>query len=423
MKHALCKRYMQECAFFSISVDTALFRCEDFMSCVVRFTFENNALELPLFISSCRVASGNDMARFIFDKLIERNAHFDKLVSISTDGAANMIGRFNGMTNQFRLLVEQYCRDHQSQSHLIHSIWCFAHRLHLVTKAFLSAKPINVVLNFADWFANKRRQFSYKQFLTVNQPNDDVKAIPQPSDTRWLFYRDVVKAIISQARCVESFVSRESDFTSFWKSVRREEAKFGRSIDRDFSFEDPYIKATFSFCSYILELLGNVNVLFQERLCTVTRLWDVVLSLKNKILSLIFEANGDGHIGIDCLNGLKKDESVEFQNLLRLLLHSLDMRFPCPSHSLEMRYRHLSEPNIVSLQNYNLVQEPHCSVLPLIDFMVFPQNAIHSNILPSVCQDKMRVEVLMMIEETAIHMERIDCVKKERQNSLRDNWV
>ena len=123
------------------------------------------------------------------------------------------------MTKQFTLLVEQFCRDHQSQSHLIHSIWCFAHRLHLVTKAFLSAKPMNVVLHYADWFANKRRLFSYKPFLTVNQQNADMKAIPQPSDTRWLFYRDAVEAINSQARCLESFVSRERDFTSFWKSV------------------------------------------------------------------------------------------------------------------------------------------------------------------------------------------------------------
>ena len=95
------------------------------MSCVVRFTFENNALELPLFISSCRVASGYDLVRF-FDKLIERNAPLDKLVSISTDGAANMIGRFNGMTKQFTLLLEQYSRDHQSESRLINYIWCFA---------------------------------------------------------------------------------------------------------------------------------------------------------------------------------------------------------------------------------------------------------------------------------------------------------
>ena len=165
------------------------------------------------------------------------------------------------MTKQFMLLVQQFCRDHQLEARFIRSVWCLAHRLNLVTKTFLSAKPMNIVLAFADWFANKRHQVSYKRFLSSGDTSTERKAIQQPSDTRWLYYRDVLGAIMSQEERVESFVSDERDFATFWQGVRRDEEKYGRSVNREFSFKDAYIKSLFGFCSYILELLGNVNIL------------------------------------------------------------------------------------------------------------------------------------------------------------------
>ena len=109
-KHTLCKTYMEECLFFSLAVDTALFKNENLISCSVRFSFVNRVIELPLFIRSCPVSSGCELARFIFDTLTERNAKFGKLVSISTDGAANMLGKYNGVTPYFKRLVDQFCR-------------------------------------------------------------------------------------------------------------------------------------------------------------------------------------------------------------------------------------------------------------------------------------------------------------------------
>ena len=107
-KHMLCKRYMDECIFFSIAVDTALFRYEHFISCMVRFSFDGRVLELPLFIGPCFVSSGKDLAGFIFWKLQERNARFDKFVSIATYGAANKIGKNSGVTSHFKLLVMEH---------------------------------------------------------------------------------------------------------------------------------------------------------------------------------------------------------------------------------------------------------------------------------------------------------------------------
>lgn len=180
---------MDECLFFSIAVDTALFRNQHLISCIGRFSFDNRALEIPIFISLCTVSSRKEMAGFIFEKLEERKARFDKFVSVATDGAANMVGKVNGMTTHLKRLVEQNCRENGLSFPTIHSVWCFAHRINLVTRAFLTLKPVNVILAFSDWFSNRRRQVAYKSFLTMKHPNDKLRVIPQPSATRWLYLR------------------------------------------------------------------------------------------------------------------------------------------------------------------------------------------------------------------------------------------
>ena len=212
-KIILCKEYMEE-RLFSIAVDSALFGNEHFISCIVRFSFDNQALEIPLFISSYAVSSGKEMTRLIVQKLVERNAHFDKLVSVATDGAANMVGKFNGMTACFKTLVEQHCRSNNLYSPTINTMCCFAHRINLVTRAFLAIKPVNVVLKFSGWFSKRGRQVAYKRYLMLKKPNSDLGVIPQPSETRRLFYREVVRAILSQEEHVEAFVDRESGFVS-----------------------------------------------------------------------------------------------------------------------------------------------------------------------------------------------------------------
>ena len=187
------------------------------------------------------------------------------MVSISTDGAANMVGKYSGMARIFNALVQGHCRENETMTNTIHSLWCFARLINLVTKTFLTMKPANVVLSFSDWFSNKWRQVSYRRFLTLHHQNATVPAIPQPSDTRWLFYRDVVKATIAQSNYVELFVASEIEFPMFWNGLKRTSRHYGPCVNHDFSFQDPLIKAIFDFTLLILDLLGNVNTIFQER--------------------------------------------------------------------------------------------------------------------------------------------------------------
>ena len=75
-KHVIWKRYMRDCLFFSIAVYTTLFLKEHFIACMVKFSFEDKIIVIPLFITQCLVSSGKDLAVFIFNNLKDKEAIF-----------------------------------------------------------------------------------------------------------------------------------------------------------------------------------------------------------------------------------------------------------------------------------------------------------------------------------------------------------
>ena len=413
----LCQRYLDQCMFFSIAVDTALFRNEHLISCIGRFSFDNRAFEIPLFIRTCIVSSGIGLARFIFEMLKERKASFEKMVSVATDGAANMLGKFSGMASHFKRLVQQHLLENHIISPTMHSVWCFAHRMNLVTKSFLTTKPANVVLLFSDWFSNKRRQVAYKLFLTVTKRKAEVKVVPQPSDTRWLFYRDVVQAILSQTESVEAFVLEDDDFPDFWNSLRENEL-CGSSVPEEFSFDDRIIKATFGFALEMLELLGRVNTVFQKRLCTVSQMWDIVLSLKGKIASLIMQTRFPRSCELESLRGLSDPEVQDFEICLRQLFCSLETRFRYPSTSLDVKHGQNSIVSFRLLEGRVRPNGPACSVLSTIMFISFPHFVIREQAFQTPFEEELRQEVQQIAGEIRRNKTRINSVNRQRSKMI-----
>ena len=47
------------------------------------------------------------MAKIVFEKLTAKNCDFSKMVSITTDGAKNMIGQYSGMANEIVKIVNE----------------------------------------------------------------------------------------------------------------------------------------------------------------------------------------------------------------------------------------------------------------------------------------------------------------------------
>ena len=211
-KKNACRRYFGECSFFSIALDSTLVRNENLLSCFARFSFHDHIIQVPVFFDICHDKTGNGIAQFVFTKLLENDVVFEKLVSVCTDGASNMTGRFGGMTSVLKQLVQQHCTRMGRPFNDFHTVWCLAHRMNLVTKDFLELKGLNIVKAFSDWFSDSHRQTAYKTFVAERACNQRLKSIPRPSNTRWLFYHDVVSAILSQRESVVDFIAGNEDF-------------------------------------------------------------------------------------------------------------------------------------------------------------------------------------------------------------------
>ena len=97
----------RNCWFFALAIDTAQFGRSHFMSCVARFGFEDHISQEILFFDKVSETTGRKMAKFVVDKLEEKNCDFSKMVSITTDGAANMIGQNTGMANEIVKLMNE----------------------------------------------------------------------------------------------------------------------------------------------------------------------------------------------------------------------------------------------------------------------------------------------------------------------------
>ena len=179
--HAL----FEECRYFSIRLDTALFGQDNVMSCTVRFAFDDRIEQLPLFLSVCQASSGEEMAEFVYGRLKEKHIPFSKLLSFATDGASYMVGSTNGIVARVRRMVQSEAgRDNC----IFQQVWCFAHRLNLVIHDFQNVPYINTIFHFLGWFTSKRKAVVYKKWLLQSYRDKRFPKIPKPSQTRWSFF-------------------------------------------------------------------------------------------------------------------------------------------------------------------------------------------------------------------------------------------
>ena len=147
-----------------------------------------------------------------------------------------MIGRSNGLTAALKQLILSAL--HRTANSFQQLSFCLVYGSPTEPhhKRFLDSEGINVVKAFCDWFSDRTRQQSYKTFLSQTAVSQKTKKVPQPSATRWLFYRDVIKAKMSQHSLVEEFIKYHEGFESFWNSLKLDKEKFGLHVEKRLSF-------------------------------------------------------------------------------------------------------------------------------------------------------------------------------------------
>ena len=63
----------RDCCYFSLAIDTAQFDRDHFLSCIGRFVFEDRISQVILIFDKVDEKSGEQLAEFVFDVLLEKS--------------------------------------------------------------------------------------------------------------------------------------------------------------------------------------------------------------------------------------------------------------------------------------------------------------------------------------------------------------
>lgn len=148
--------------------------------------------------------TGENMAMCVA-RLLEAligNGWTDKLVGLSSDGAASMVGRISGAVTRLEKMVP----------HPVYRVWCGAHQLDLaVQDAFVSSLKISFQGPLHSLISYLRRQTNLKQSMG--------SVCPTVSTTRWLSIGEVCKWLLKNRLRVQQYLSDKSfgsTIGSYW---------------------------------------------------------------------------------------------------------------------------------------------------------------------------------------------------------------
>ena len=115
------------------------------------------------------------------------------------------------------------------------------------------------------------------------------------------------------------------------------EEKFGLSDEKTFSLDDNEYHSIFLFVKFVLDMLGRVSQVFQQRYLMILEAWNIVDSLKKRVFNIITNIQSSSPTSFDFLSGIERDQVERYSTRLQQLLQGISLRFPCPSSSHDMR--------------------------------------------------------------------------------------
>ena len=238
-----------------------------------------------------------------------------------------------------------------------------SHRLNLVVRGFEIVDNIKHVLKFSDWFASKRKAVAYRRWLWESHPHDRYKKIPKPSETRWCFYREVICALLDQRGAIDEFLRQDDDFVAFRRTLWQHDESIDALSDAVF-MNNLFILSHFFFAHYILERICNVNTQLHQRYMTVPRAWCLVQRLKEDFSRDMSEITAGNYGDFGYFVGMRENQITTFKTILTALLMNLDIRFACPSFSIDTRAAHRNLDQ--TTQRLNRVLKKCPTSMPLV---------------------------------------------------------
>ncbi|CAH0549851.1 unnamed protein product [Brassicogethes aeneus] len=204
---------------FSLELDTTQdISVMDQCSVVVRYVYQKQVMERLVAVVSCHDSTGQGFHDIINNVLQKNDLDVGFCIADSTDGAANMQGKYNGFTVKMQ---------DQNQNHV--HIWCYAHILNLVLndilKDNLQASNLFSLLNTTASFFRE----SYKRMDIWSSISEDQnrKKLGLIGTTRWWSKeKELVKVFGEEPLYIDHVSSFKLEFL-----VNDEEFKFAKALN------------------------------------------------------------------------------------------------------------------------------------------------------------------------------------------------
>ena len=417
-QEAFFEESFRSCVFFALAFDTALFGQDHVLSCIVKFTFEDKVTQKPLFFKVCDSSTGEELANFVFDVLVSKNVPFEKLSCVASDGAASMIGTTNGMSAHLRRLIT---RKYGPQHCKMESMWCFAHRLNLVIRDFQHVDYINSVIRFCDLFTAKRRAVCYKKWLR-EKSKDKFRKIPKPSETRWSFYRDVLDVLLSQIDYVEKFIPKDRDLVSFMTSAWHQMVTASDDGSPLF-FHDNFILSHFRFAFFVLDRICSTNTQLHEKNIFLHQAWILIKNLREDFCCYLRKIGARSFASFEYLGDLSSDELLSFEVIIESFLLNLDIRFPCPSFSMDMKVAKSfidQESHTIDITFVKDIQS-RCPLLEMVGVFLFPDDFLRRRQINPLFINGQYPEIPLIAREILENENELSALKKPSQDEGKTN--
>jgi hypothetical protein len=292
--------YIKNFKYFSITMDESVDRSDTAQLLVfIRGVDENfHIIEELAFLRSLK---GKTTGKIIFEEFMEGiksiDAPINKLISITTDGAPNMVGKNTGFAGIYRNQTSE------CETIFLH---CIIHQDVLCKAALDIENVLNVVMKLINTI--RARGLLHRQFQDfLSDVDAEFSDVLFHTKIRWLSCGNAFSRVWSLFEEIKFFLKTKVEIWSEWQILE----------DRDWCIE-------FAFFTDLLEHYNKLNKKLQGRNQFIDETWGSLRSFKTQlfIFSKCFEKNDLTHF--PRLNSLRpvNVEKLKFFSESLLALHS-----------------------------------------------------------------------------------------------------
>ena len=237
-----------------------------------------------------------------------------------------------------------------------------------------------------------------------------------------MFYREALKAILEQTETVEQFLNLSDNREKWVRYIASPSHPLGQVKDVPFSFNHPLVDAHFRFAFDILDILADINTVFQMKNSFVNYFWECLIVFHRYLVGELMKIE-DGNFGrFTYLSSVRIEDRPQFLTILKSLILNMQVRFFRPSFSLDrLSIRdYLDYDRVCIRPEAPIVDCSRCGLTPLFELFNLRQTRQNVQNLGRLLGLSLDGEMMRLIPFLRSEQELITINADERMNGCSD---